>query len=145
MRGESQDHSKARLVEKILVVLAALACLVVTVWVWQIVSPNQSMWPIPGLYLIELVVLSILAAAAILIGHPIPAILPAIAFGVLLAFSFLAALSVGLFYAPVVLLLLIAGLLFFISTKRSLLVYLAGALAAAIIQVAIIIVVVRIL
>jgi hypothetical protein len=145
MKEESKGHLKARRAEKILIILAALVCLGVTVWVWQAVSAYQSMWPIPGLYLVEVVVLSVLAAAAILTGHPLPGVLPAIAFGGTLAFSFLAAFSVGLFYAPIVLLLLIAGLLFFQNTKRSLLIYFAWALGAAIIQAGIIIAAVRIL
>jgi hypothetical protein len=141
----SPEHSQSRPIERVLALLAAALCLGVTIYVWQLVSPNQPIWPIPALYLIEMLVLTVLAALTILPIRPLPAALAGIAFGGLSAFSVLASFSVGLFYYPVALLLLTAGLLFFRSTGRSLLVYLAWAAAAAVIQTAIILAAIRLL
>jgi hypothetical protein len=134
MNSTSENQSKGRPLERFLSLLAFLVCLGITIRIWQLVSPQQSMWPIPGLYFIEMVMLSGLAAAAINFSHNLPWAFTGIAFGATLAFSVLAGFSVGLFYLPVVALLLIAGFLLNISTKRSLLIYLAWATAAAVIQ-----------
>jgi hypothetical protein len=141
----SPDQSKSRPIERILALLAAALCLGVTIYVWQIVSSNQPIYPIPALYFIEMLALSLLAALTILRDLPLPAALTGIAFGGLAAFSVLASFSVGLFYYPVALLLLAAGMLYFHSTGRSLLVFLAWTTAAAILQTAIIFAAIRLL
>src|SRR5512133_1693886 len=88
-------------IERVLVVLAAGACLFITVAIWRSVSPNQPMWLLPGLYFIEMPAAAILTAGAFLLGMPSSARIAWVAAGLLLAFALMGAFSVGLFYLPI--------------------------------------------
>ena len=80
-----------------------LVCLVVTVPIWRSISAQQGMWPLPGLYLLEMVALSVLCAFAFYRGGPRSQFITWGALGVFLAFSILGAFSIGFFYLPVAL------------------------------------------
>jgi hypothetical protein len=76
------------------------------------VSALQNMWPLPALYFIEMVVLSIISAFIFVRGDPRDQFITWGTAGVISAFSILGALSVGFFYLPV-------GLLFAVISVRS--------------------------
>src|SRR6266498_5485013 len=90
--------------ERLLAFLAAVVCLIITIVFWMSVSSHQSMWPLPGLYFIEIGTLSVVSAFLFIRGDPRGQFLTWGAAGVIGAFSILAAFSVGFFYLPVVLL-----------------------------------------
>jgi hypothetical protein len=101
--------------ERFLAILGAAICLIVTVVIWRSVSALQPMWPLPGLYFIEMVVLSLVTALASIRGGPRAGLLTWGAAGIFSAFSILGALSVGFFYLPVA---VIFGLLAVLSDLR---------------------------
>jgi hypothetical protein len=101
--------------ERFFAILGALACLGITIPIWLSVSAYQSMWPLPALYLIEMVAVSIFTALLVLRGGRKAVLAPWVAAGILTAFSILGAFSVGFFYLPSA---LIFGLLAVFSDVR---------------------------
>ena len=96
--------------ERFLAILGAVVCLIVTILFWLSVRAYQSMWPLPALYFIEMVALSIISAFLFVRGDPRDKFIIWGAAGVISAFSILGASSVGLFYLPIALLFaLISG------------------------------------
>jgi hypothetical protein len=96
-------------VEGALAASAALAGAIISAMVWWVFSPQQAMWPLPALYLLEVPVVAGLAALAVIGGWPRRAEVTWAAAGMLLGFALLAGFSVGFFYLPCVLFLAIAG------------------------------------
>lgn len=96
--------------ERFLAILGAMICLTITVLFWWDVSAYQTMWPLPGLYFIEMVALSIISAFLFVRGHPRDNYIPWGTAGAISAFSILAALSVGVFYFPVALIFTIISI-----------------------------------
>jgi hypothetical protein len=124
--------------EKLLALLSAGACLVVTVYVWQFVASQQLMWPLPALYLIEMLGLSAVAAAAAIYGVSARWVLLWIAAGALLAFSVLAMFSIGIFYLPIAGLFAVTAILSTWRSRRNPLISVAWAIGAATVQVIVI-------
>ena len=105
--GQSTTHP----FERFLVILGAVLCLALTIFIWRSVSAFQSMWPLPALYFIEVAALGILGAFAFVQGGRGGRVITWGAAGVFTAFSIMGAWSVGFFYLPVALIgSLIAGL-----------------------------------
>lgn len=103
--------------------IAALACALDCLAVAVLFSLNQSipsapfsnLWPVPGLYFLELFAIAILSIVFIL-DRPTPTFLsspqiPWISAGILLAFAILGAWSIGPFLLPALLSLLLLGVL----------------------------------
>ena len=126
------------MIEKLLALIIAIVCLVVSIYIWQLVAGHQPMWPLPALYLIEIPTLCIALAAAAVRETPDHTNLTWVAFGAVLAFSLLASFSVGLYYTPIVVLLLLLAILSTWRTRKSALVSIVWAIAAALVQVGII-------
>src|SRR5436190_10788208 len=95
--------------EGALAISAALTAVIISAMVWQVTSPQQAMWPLPALYLIEVPAVAGLAALAVVGGWERRAEVTWAAAGVLLGFAFLAGFSIGFYYLPCVLLLALAG------------------------------------
>jgi hypothetical protein len=96
--------------EQILAILGAVFCLAITILIWGGINQQQSMWPAPGLYFIEIVAICVAAAGLLVSGRPPGRAAVWFSAGIVLAFSLLAAFSVGLYYFPVGLGFIIAGL-----------------------------------
>ena len=96
--------------ERILAILAVVVCLTITLVFWFSISPYQSMWPLPGLYFVEIVSLSFISTFIFVRGDPRGSLMTWVAAGVISAFSFLGALSVGCFYLPVALMFSVISL-----------------------------------
>jgi hypothetical protein len=101
MQATDQNITAVHPLERFLAILGALACLVITVAIWRSVSTYQGMWPLPGLYFVELAALSILSAVVFVRGDPAGRNITWAAAGIFLAFSILAGFSVGFFYLPI--------------------------------------------
>ena len=97
--------------ERFLAILGTSICLIVTILIWRSVSAQQPMWPLPALYFIEMVAVSVLTALAVLRGRT-GGLASWIAAGIFSAFSYLGALSVGFFYLPVALIFGLLAVLF---------------------------------
>ena len=95
--------------EGALALSATLTAVVISAMVWWVTSPQQAMWPLPALYLIEVPAVAGLASLAVIGGWERRAEVTWAAAGVLLGFSLLAGFSIGFFYLPCVLFLALAG------------------------------------
>ena len=138
MSSLTQSQPKVWLIEKLLALITAIVCLVISIYIWQLVAGQQSMWPLPELYLIEIPALCVIVAAITVREPPDNAIPTWVAFGAILAFSILASLSIGIYYYPIVILLLVAAILSIWRAHRSALLSIVWAVAAALVQVGII-------
>jgi hypothetical protein len=105
--------------EQILAILAAVVCLTITLVFWFTISPYQDMWPLPGLYFIEIVSLSFISTFIFVRGDPRGSLMTWVAAGVISAFSFLGALSVGCFYLPVALMFSVISLTWDVRNKQN--------------------------
>jgi hypothetical protein len=105
--------------ERILAILAAVVCLIMTLVFWFTISPYQSMWPLPGLYFIEMVSLSFISTFIFVLGDPRGSLMAWVAAGVIIAFLFLGALSVGFFYLPFALMFSVISLTWDVRNKQN--------------------------
>ncbi|MCL5995685.1 MAG: hypothetical protein M1546_06475 [Chloroflexi bacterium] len=145
MSSAISSHPRARLVEKILALMAALVCLLITVSVWQSIASRQSMWPFPALYLIEVLALSAMPAALTIVESRLSPSLTWVAAGAVFAFAVLAMFSIGLLYVPVVGLLIAVGVIVTWRTRSRALVSAAWALGAAVVQVMVMLIVISLM
>jgi hypothetical protein len=120
--------------EHFLPILGTAICLVTSVLVWRWVSSLQAIWPLPGLYFVEIPLVCAVAAGLFLLGGAPGRAAVWSSAGILIAFSLLGAFSVGLYYFPVAVIFIIAALIVDVKAKRSLLVHLAVYFAAALVQ-----------
>jgi hypothetical protein len=109
MQGTRQTLVTSPL-ERFLAILGAIVCLTITILFWWDASAYQPMWPLPGLYFVEMVALSTIGALFFIRSHPRDKYIPWGAAGAIGAFSILAALSVGVFYVPVALIFTIISI-----------------------------------
>jgi hypothetical protein len=126
----------------VLAALAAVIAAVVLLCVWWGIGASQPMWPFPGLYLAEMLLLPVASSIALARGgdgglHPVW-----LASGATVTFVLLGLWSIGAFYAPGALLLLVASVSAARTARRSVLplagLGLAGLAAQAAIMVAVI-------
>ena len=122
--------------ERVLAILAAVLCLSITILFWLSVSSYQAMWPLPALYFIEIVTLSILSAFMFVRGDPRGQFLTWGAAGVIGIFSILAAFSVGFFYFPFALIFAIISVTSDVRNKKHIPAHLGTFLIAGIAQFA---------
>jgi hypothetical protein len=118
MQGTRQSVRVSRL-ERILAILAATICLIITLAFWISISPYQSMWPLPGLYFVEIVSISFISTYIFVRGDPRGSLMTWVAAGVISAFSFLGAASVGFFYLPVALMFSVISLTWDVRNKQN--------------------------
>jgi hypothetical protein len=97
----TRQLTSAHPIERFFAVLAALVCLIITIIIWMSVSAQQPMWVLPGLYLLEMLVVSVVSATSFFIPDPRTIFIAWGAAGTLIAFSILGAFSVGFFYLPI--------------------------------------------
>ncbi len=131
--SESPGRTAARTFERILAVAAAAVSTFLTIVVWGSVSGQQSLWPLPGLYFVELPAAAIVVAVAYLREHPARALLAWVSAGIYLTFSVLGAFTVGLFYVPIAIMLIMLAVL---GTSQPQPGFLQGVLALVIAAVA---------
>ena len=145
MTEPATPPSRPSFLERWLPAAAAIACLILTVRIWQVIGRDQPMWPLPAAYLLEVLALAAAAGLTSALGMAVGALVTWIAVGAIAAFSVLAAFSVGMLYAPILLLLLVGGLLAAWRRRRRIPVFLAGAVVAALLEAGIILGVARLL
>ena len=120
--------------ERMLAILAAVVCLSITLVIWIRISAYQDMWPLPGLYFIEMVSLSFISTFIFVRGNPRGSLITWVAAGVISAFSILGAASVGFFYLPVALMFGVISLTWDVRNKQQLMAHLGIFLMAGIVQ-----------
>jgi hypothetical protein len=128
---------------KALIILSCLAALVtvaVSIFAWYEIrlNPDQNLWPVPGGYPIEISVLATLAVVAAILDVPNWPVIMWTTTGVLLAFCFWGAMSIGLLYLPSFTLFFIPSCLAAMRQKGKILLDLGAGLAGVIGQSALI-------
>jgi hypothetical protein len=138
MQDSSPQTGSTHRLERLLAVLAAAVCVLVCALIWQVVSAQQDMWPLPALYLLEMVAASLLGLWDTWSNETRPApyggMVTWVATGILLAFVILGAWSVGFLYIPVAVLLAAAAVLSDRRQGRSLALHMGVGLGAAFAQ-----------
>lgn len=101
--------------ERFLAVIAAAISLTVSIRIGQVVGGQQPVWPLPGLYLVEMVALSVIAMIGLARDTVSGGAVSWVVVGVLGAFVVMGAWSVGLVFLPVALIFASTAIL---STRR---------------------------
>ena len=133
------------LLERVLAILGAVACLIITILIWLSVSAHQTMWPLPGLYFIEMVALASISAFLFVRGDPRDKFIIWGVAGVIGAFSILGAFSVGFFYLPVALIFVVISVTSDVRNKYHLTAHLGIFVIAGIAQLALMFTAIRLL
>jgi hypothetical protein len=127
--------------EIILAIAGAVVCLVVTIIIWVGVSAQQPMWPLPGSYFVEFMLISAVVAYLWVSNHPLRISAAWAATGVFSVLVFIGLFSIGLFYIPNV---LIFGALAILADVRArqkigihLVIYLVAGIAQAVLMFAV--------
>lgn len=109
-----------RLFEWVAALIGALNCVLVSITFAQL---DQPMWPLPGLYLIEIALTGLVVAIYVAIRPRLEATgwnaLPWLAAGFMLAFVILGGFSIGLFLIPALVAFIVTGLLIDFQTSGS--------------------------
>jgi hypothetical protein len=142
MQVAGQSVRVSRL-ERILAILAAVVCLIITLAVWFSIGPYDSRWPLPGFYFVEIVFLSFISTFIFVRGDPRGSLMTWVAAGVISAFSFLGAASVGFFYFPIALMFSVISLIWDVRNKQQRLTHLGIFLIAGIVQSALMLTAIR--
>jgi hypothetical protein len=122
------------LLERILATLAAVVCLIITILFWFSISSYQNIWPLPSLYFVELVAISIISAFIFVRGDPRGSLITWGTAGVISAFSILGAFSIGFFYLPIALLFTVVSITWDVRNKQHLTAHLGIFFVAGIVQ-----------
>jgi hypothetical protein len=131
--------------ERFLAVIGVVVCLIVSVRVWQVVSAQQTMWPLPGSYVIEMIAVSCIGLLGIVRDDQFGAIMAWMSAGVTFAFVVLGAWSIGFLYLPAALLLVAAAVTADRRHRYRLSPHLVLIVIAAVAQVAVMLIAIRLL
>jgi hypothetical protein len=140
------EVTTSRNMDRFLAVIGAGVCIITTARVWQVVDISQTVWPLPGAYLIELVGLSLVALWGATVparGVGSPVVWAAV--GVFFAFAAMGAWSIGFLYLPVGVVFGVVALLMDRPDFRNLSAHLVVCVAAAGAQVYLMFGVIRLL
>jgi hypothetical protein len=125
-----------RLLEWAFAIFGAVVCLVV-VLLFASLQPDQ-LWPLPGIYFIEVALLGVLVAASramdALPGSAAWGAVPWVGAGVLMSFVILGGFSIGPFLFPAMLAFWLAGVFADLRQRRRLAGHLVLAILAALLQ-----------
>jgi FtsH-binding integral membrane protein len=130
-------------IERFFAILSASFCLVLTILIWWSVSAQQPMWPLPALYLLEMLALSLLCAFSFFNADPLIKFLTWGAVGIFIAFSILGAFSVGFFYLPIAIISTVISITWDIRNKQPIVAHLGVCLIAGMAQAAWMLAVIR--
>lgn len=115
MQNSYSSLSPAGILRLILSSVAVVICLIDCIWVWRVLEGQQPLWPLPALYLLELMAVSIVCWLGInRLGSQTASwvtLLPWCAIGIFVAFVVMGAMSIGFLFLPVALLFVLAVLL----------------------------------
>jgi hypothetical protein len=132
--------------ERTLSIVATVICLVVTAILWGSISAQQSMWPLPGLYFIEMAALSLVCALIAFLDYNLRSqFIIWGAVGILTGFSILGAWSVGFFYLPVAILFGVIAIRSDIRNKQHTALHIIVCLIAGLVQVVLMLAAIRLL
>ncbi len=132
--AESAHPISGRRLPKLLLAIGLVYSIIVTARIGSLVASQQPIWPFPGLYFVELIVLPALAAFSAIQEWHRRTCIAAASGGALLSFALLGAWSVGLAYLPLALLLLAAAFVSRLATRETPLTVIAVTLLTGAVQ-----------
>jgi hypothetical protein len=141
----SKQTTSTHPLERFLAILGAVVCLIITIPIWWSLSAYQSMWLLPGIYFLEMVLLSILNAFMVIRGSPHHRSIIWATVGVFITFSVLGAFSVGFFYLPVALIFAVLAITLDVRNKLPIAAHLGICLLAGLAQAAMMFAAIRLL
>lgn len=141
----SKQTTSTHPLERFLAILGAVVCLIITIPIWWSLSTYQSMWPLPGIYFLEMVLLSILNAFMVIRGSPHHRSILWATVGVFIIFSVLGAFSVGFFYLPVALIFAVLAITLDVRKKQHVAAHLGICLIAGLAQAVLMFAAIRLL
>jgi hypothetical protein len=108
------------------------------------IGAQQNLWPLPGLYFIEMAVLSLVCALlAFVADNPLSHFITWVSVGIFTGFSILGAWSVGFFYLPVAVIFAVIAIRSDLRNKRHIAAHIGVWLIAGLVQVILMLVVIR--
>ena len=135
--------------ERMLAVIGTAVCLIVSILIWQALSAQQPMWPLPDLYLMEMFAACVLGIWCIWNSRsgrsPLRGYLVWLVVGILFAFVIMGALSIGFLFVPVAGLFAVAAVLSDRRQHEKLVLHFGAGLAAAVAQATLMLFVIRLL
>lgn len=144
----TQTKSTQKL-ERLLAVIGTVLCLVAAVLVWQVLRAQQPVWPLPGLYLLEMLAASILGTWSIWNDESRPALMREtvtwVTVGILYGFVIVGTFSVGLWFAPAASLIVFAAILSDLRQGHKLILNLSIGLVSVFAQAALMLAVIRLI
>lgn len=145
MLGAGPVEEATHPLERFAAILAVAACVAITIIVWQSISRQQSMWPLPALYLIEMPAVSLMAGIAFVRGGRAGKSITWAGVGLLTAFCILGAWSIGFLYLPTTVLLGVLAVAYDVRGGQGVGMHLAVWLIAALAQGALMLAIIRVL
>ena len=149
MEAAQPPSNPPRTLVRFLAVLGTAACLIVSAGAWLSIRAQQSMWPLPDLYLLEMAAVSGLCTWSLWSnGTRLTSrggILAWAMIGVILGFVILGAFSIGFAYIPTAGLLVSAAILSNLRRRHNPFMLLGVCLAAAVAQAAIMLIIIQLL
>jgi hypothetical protein len=131
--------------ERILAILAVVVCVIITFFFWFSISAYQNIWPLPGLYFIEMVALSFISTTIFVRGDPLARFMTWGAAGVISTFSVLGAFSIGFFYLPIALIFALISVTSEMRNKQHIAAHLGIFLIAGTVQLVLMLAAIRLL
>ncbi len=132
-----------RKAETILVSVAALGCVILSLYLAGWITTYQSLWVFPGAYLVELILLAVGAWYVSVRDFRFAGVALWSIAGVFLGFFFLAGFSIGIYYFPFVILFAVTALLSDLRRKKNLQWHLGIFVLGAVLQAALVWLVLR--
>jgi hypothetical protein len=149
MQGASLRTSSTLNLERILAGIGTAVCLIVSILIWQALSAQQPMWPLPDLYLMEMLAACVLGIWCIWNSgsgrSPLRIYLVWVVVGIQFAFVIMGAWSVGFLFLPVAGLFALTAVISDRRQRGKLVFHLGAGLAAAVAQAALMLFVIRLL
>ena len=108
---KSENSTSTRLFDRVLALIGLASCLFAVFWSWKMMVHQQPVWLLPGLYLVEMAAVSVMAMYSIFRGTLGSVTMVWIAIGVLFGFAFMGAWSIGLLFVPSALIFIAAALI----------------------------------
>ena len=132
--------------DRILAIAGAGICLAVTAVLWGSIGAQQSLWPLPAIYFIEMAALSMVCALLVFFdGSPLGRFITWGAVGIFTGFSILGAWSVGFFYLPVAIIFGVIAIRLDLKDKQPIALHVGIGLIAGMVQVVLMLAVIRLL
>src|SRR5262245_21037864 len=131
--------------ERFLAIVGAVACLIISIYLGQFIRSQQPLWPFPGLYLVEVAVVSLIAMVNIIQGNPLGRWMTWVVVGVLLAFVVLGSLSIGFCFLPIALIFTITAISLDRREWQNMVIHLGICVIAGLAQTALMLTIIRVL